>query len=85
MLLQIFHGDFGESNEVQGLAELGEEDIPVFTKDAGHQTQFPGFLGCHEVTLDVTGGDARLTLLQPLVEAVQQGTVGKGHVGKTSG
>lgn len=85
MQLQILHGDFGESNEVQGLAELGEEDIPILPEDAGHQAQLAGLLGRHEVTFDVVGSDDGLTLLQPLVEAVQQGTVGEGHVGKARG
>ncbi|MNV95113.1 hypothetical protein D3C71_1899730 [compost metagenome] len=85
MLFQIFHRDLGKGNEVQGFAEFGKEDIPVLTKDTGHQTQFPGFLRRHEIAFDVTGGDDRLTLLQPLVEAVQQGTVREGHVGKARG
>ncbi|MNN83553.1 hypothetical protein D3C81_2006050 [compost metagenome] len=70
---------------MQGLAELGEEDIPVLTEDAGHQAQLTGLLGGHEVAFDVVGGDDGLTLLQTLVEAMQQGAIGEGHVGKARG
>ena len=83
--LQVAHGDVAEAHQVQLLAEFGEEDVAVGAQQAGHQAQLAGLLGGDEVAAHVVGGRDGLAFGEALVEAVQQGAVGKGHVGKAGG
>lgn len=82
---EVAHGDVGKGDEVQLLAQLGEEDVAVLAQQAGHQAQLSGLLRSHEITTHILGGRDRLALGKALVKAVQKAAVRESHVGEARG
>ena len=67
------------------LPEFGEEDFAGIAQDAGEHAYLAGFLGAHEIALDIAGGRQRLTLLQAVEPAIRQRSVAESHIGKAGG
>lgn len=84
VFLQEAFGNFGKGEHASG-GQFREEDIAIFTQQAGQQADLSRFFRAYEIPFHVGRGGEGLLPGQAVQKSFGQASVGEGHIGKTGG